>query len=576
MLVNKYLTNNLIQNELKNEARFIRNTTKRLSRKNMSDYSSDRITQEASELDTSSINDSEILIKSKFIKISQMINRYINDISLRRAMGTKGRDLILEIINQTSDYGTMVDTFIRKINSDVNNVLLSINDQQKRNEVLNVINKIIFYTEQLIELLKQDEDAFGGSITLLNQLLLKLKQLQDVYNELVNNNLVLLPEDKDKIISIIDQPYTFLSQEEREGKRAEEVRVENLVRDNIEQMNTLISRLKQASNKNLEGVYLKLTDKEFTNNLKFLPTEVQLEIDNNIKDIEDEMIRRQQVREEKKTSKKASKKAKKTKKGELKAGSLLLTKKNIIGYGINPQDLREFMKSIKDEDKKKYKKIFKTMPIKFINDFDIPFELQPATTLEGSGLFDVFDKVLSLIPPGKLKKSDDFLNQIGNDKINNMIIYKTPLQKFVNIGMKILGAKSIDEFFHIGLYCNNDIVIEKSNAVRIDKYNPIENNTLTMNIDLSGRNITYRELMENTRKYMGDQLYYSYNKINNNCGIFITAILTANNLMRPEYKQFLYQDMSKLDSELKPTSHKIIDRVMDMANKIGARLGFST
>ena len=58
------------------------------------------------------------------------------------------------------------------------------------------------------------------------------------------------------------------------------------------------------------------------------------------------------------------------------------------------------------------------------------------------------------------------------------------------------------------------------------------------------------ELMENTRKFMGDKKYFDYDAFNNNCQNFILSILKANQLNTPEYEKFIYQDIRELYKEL--------------------------
>ena len=59
-------------------------------------------------------------------------------------------------------------------------------------------------------------------------------------------------------------------------------------------------------------------------------------------------------------------------------------------------------------------------------------------------------------------------------------------------------------------------------------------------------NITLNTLLENTKKRMGDEKFFTYNAVSNNCQDFLLAFLQSNNLGSHENYTFVKQDTEKL------------------------------
>jgi hypothetical protein len=55
--------------------------------------------------------------------------------------------------------------------------------------------------------------------------------------------------------------------------------------------------------------------------------------------------------------------------------------------------------------------------------------------------------------------------------------------------------------------------------------------------------VTFGELLEKTRRNVGDKEFFSYSLMDNNCGHFIERILITNGLNSPKNQAFLYQNL---------------------------------
>jgi len=202
--------------------------------------------------------------------------------------------------------------------------------------------------------------------------------------------------------------------------------------------------------------------------------------------------------------------------------------------------------------------------------------------LKGAGFGDFMRKITSNTI-GKMfnKKSIDrtipYRKQYTNKTKNNLDMFNkaqitklTLVRKPVNSTLinvlnvlsfglfkKMMKSHSFDKMFHLSLVATlpsgKNLLIEKLAEINIDPDIEKEltelSEVLTME-SYQANSITLGNLMENTRKFMGDKNYYDYDAFNNNCQNFILSILKGNNLNSPKYEQFIYQDITELYKEL--------------------------
>jgi hypothetical protein len=160
---------------------------------------------------------------------------------------------------------------------------------------------------------------------------------------------------------------------------------------------------------------------------------------------------------------------------------------------------------------------------------------------------------------------DNYSNKIqklliytGNNKINEIYIYRKPIQKIIKSFLNMVSLNQIeknlkkyayDNIFHLFLIVKNDyeyILIEKNEILNIDiiDINIINNfdNIQYMKIDNYNDNITLNDLLNNTLNKIGSYNFFNYDSRNLNCQKFIMDILISNNLINNDYKKFIYQN----------------------------------
>lgn len=205
--------------------------------------------------------------------------------------------------------------------------------------------------------------------------------------------------------------------------------------------------------------------------------------------------------------------------------------------------------------------------------------------IDGAGLRETFqavkkkatefiDKYLPLRTPGLLPPSARrLLEQIGDLPITTMQIIRTPIESYINKALNLLSlnkwdqvVKNIgyDQLFHLTLFINNKYVFEKNEVINLAQSNPIKSNiSETMNVNF--KPTTIGQLIEDTRKLMGDQLFTSYNAKTNNCQNFISSILKANGSLTPELNTFINQNAEEIFKRLPQYVDKFATTITDIA-----------
>lgn len=180
------------------------------------------------------------------------------------------------------------------------------------------------------------------------------------------------------------------------------------------------------------------------------------------------------------------------------------------------------------------------------------------------------------------------LQQIGDKQVIGLIVGKKPIFEFINSILNVLtlgnwkqGMKQYgyDKFFHLFIrvfYIDDDnriksIKIEKNEVITISEFEfSKDKDDEYMQLKIQNINLTINQLLNNTRKMMGDSLYFSYNPFTNNCQNFILNLLRANNILQqnPDAQAFIYQDkISEIMKKVNPVAEKISTTITDTAHQ---------
>lgn len=201
-----------------------------------------------------------------------------------------------------------------------------------------------------------------------------------------------------------------------------------------------------------------------------------------------------------------------------------------------------------------------------------PVELKIVQTIinlygqDGEGIQDIIDRIVTVftgrdkLPPAARK----VVEQYGSEPIVSMTIYRdkiksVPIDALLNVitlggYKKLMEEYGYDRLFHLYIHIETssgkEFNIEKNEVINVEKTLIARGESMTVEIP-SG--LTMDTLLQKTRDLMGDSKFFRYNAFNNNCQVFITQILKANGLLKPEYDKFINQKVSELMDRIDPS-----------------------
>lgn len=150
------------------------------------------------------------------------------------------------------------------------------------------------------------------------------------------------------------------------------------------------------------------------------------------------------------------------------------------------------------------------------------------------------------------------LAKYKNNTVSKIVLCRKPLSSAMNNSLNIfsgfkfnnkLKQSPYDQLFHLSavLILDNGklLIFEKIQTMSLKEFsgNPFnQKGTETLDIINIPPNLSVINLVENTRKIMGDNKFFTYNASSNNCQDFLTNMVKANIHNNQAYIQFIKQD----------------------------------
>lgn len=249
-------------------------------------------------------------------------------------------------------------------------------------------------------------------------------------------------------------------------------------------------------------------------------------------------------------------------------------KRMIKEYGeIAERNLDSMMRQPYDSLRAEYKRTVKEIERlnKSTDDDDLLFKrsmflslmedvLKHKSTMLGKGLF-VRD--FGKYPP----KMRENLKKYGDEKITKLQVFRYPLKE-ISFFAKIasFGNLTYDQLFHLGLLINGKYILDKNTVWGFEK-RPLKarDGLSIMNVDKFDLDMSINELLEKTRKRIGDEKHFKYKALSTNCQYAVDAMLTTINGNNSKLKDFVKQDMEKVAKSLPGFS----EAFLTVQNKVG-------
>lgn len=201
-------------------------------------------------------------------------------------------------------------------------------------------------------------------------------------------------------------------------------------------------------------------------------------------------------------------------------------------------------------------------------------------------------EVVAPIPTRLNNISTQTLEMYGNKKIEKLEIMRDALKKHWTGAINILSLGKFDELqkkhgfdklYHLVLFATVDgqkIIIEKNEVINIEPFKPsmVSPTSEYMEVPLRNKNLTLNEMMDRTKKLMGDELFYDYDALGtdgkkaNNCQNFIMNILKSSNLLDRNNLNFLYQNVNVISEDFKNSKFSYLPNVLKGITRLGSHV----
>lgn len=200
--------------------------------------------------------------------------------------------------------------------------------------------------------------------------------------------------------------------------------------------------------------------------------------------------------------------------------------------------------------------------------------------LDGSGLKDTIKNVATKVKKIFTPLTDKYNNasqrmiaKYGDKEITSMQIRRTPIAKVLDNVLNLISLgkwnkakkeQKIDELFHLALIVVIDekqVVIEKNAAIDLSTNFKTTAETQVQPVPMGDKKFTLNDMLEKTRKTVGDQRYFAYDPFTNNCQYFIRYLLQSVGLYTDAAKNFLFQDMTGIIKQLPSYVNKVATAV---------------
>lgn len=226
--------------------------------------------------------------------------------------------------------------------------------------------------------------------------------------------------------------------------------------------------------------------------------------------------------------------------------------------------------------------------------------------VSGGGIRDLFNKVkntvssvvsnVSSLPTNIInkalpeqqkytRKADLMLKRYGHFKIEQLFVER---QEVDNAVMKLANVLTINElnsamkknnvdtFYHLNLKAlittatgqNIEILIEKNETINIDiwKQKP---ETQSIEIDLLGKVMTIKGMLEKTRLTIGNEKFFLYRALDGqNCGDFCTDVLKSNGLWQEKYNNFMNQRSDLMKKHISTNSQNRLNMITKLGSLV--------
>ncbi len=206
---------------------------------------------------------------------------------------------------------------------------------------------------------------------------------------------------------------------------------------------------------------------------------------------------------------------------------------------------------------------------------------------KGSGIVstvkDWFSRLKQFITGRKAGSPElmKFIEKHGGEQIKSITVCRQPITPMINKVLNIitLGKFSqvtrdmhYDKLYHLFLVFRTDsgsYITERNEIVRVYGGQP---SGQTVGVSVS-KNLNVADFFTNGIKRVGEQKFFTYHPVHNNCQDYLLTLLSANGLNDSKLTSFIKQDIPALFSKLPNWTSKLAKGITDFASRLRVLIG---
>ena len=197
---------------------------------------------------------------------------------------------------------------------------------------------------------------------------------------------------------------------------------------------------------------------------------------------------------------------------------------------------------------------------------------------------------LKSVPDQLSNASKRTLEMYGEQPISSIFICRTPLNKTLDNVVNTISFgrwkevkqdRGYQNMYHVSLLFtlmnNAEIINEKNEFPEIKPLK--ESSSLNKQTQYYGvgqyrqGTIKLSDFIDNTIKFMGETKFFDYKGFKNNCMVYCSDSLKANNLWTQDEENFIMQDFEGMNNDMKKTGHGYVESVVNAVTNLGSRVG---
>ena len=174
-----------------------------------------------------------------------------------------------------------------------------------------------------------------------------------------------------------------------------------------------------------------------------------------------------------------------------------------------------------------------------------------------------------------------FIEKHGGEQIKSITICRQPITPMINKVLNIITLGKFDKvtkdmhydkLFHLFLVFKTDsgsYITERNEIVRVYSGQP-SGQTVGINVP---KNLNVADFFTNGIKKVGEQKFFTYHPVNNNCQDYLLTLLSANGLSDSKLTGFIKQDIPAVFKQLPNWTSKLAKGITDFAGRLRALIG---